>query len=179
LYPQFFDSKQKSVIQALLADQKIHFIHLVRSNFLDVLISLKRATLSREWWRMDPNYMNALQRIGLYFKPNDAEVSVPRPEAFIIEPGEAEAFFKSSEQNITHINQTLIGHPVLHIYYDELIENASECPTQIIHFLGARPLTLTSRNIAHTKFPKRELLTNYDALKKHFSGSKWGVYFTE
>jgi LPS sulfotransferase NodH len=176
LYPQLWDSRFGKVRKWLLHNPKIRFIHLIRRNTLQVLISLKRAQLSNEWWRMDPAFLSGIERAGLYKGQLNEKIEIP---PFAIDTAEAQFFFEDSESQLHRMKNELSRHAVLDINYEELLQEPEQHKQQILTFLGVSNKPLTSRNIVQNTKSMRENVSNYDALKAYFTGSKWAVFFCE
>jgi LPS sulfotransferase NodH len=180
LYPQFWDADFSRAKQWIMNDKQLMFIHLVRKNTLQVLISLKRATLSNEWWRMDPGFLEGLERIGIGQRSPEKNINkTAEALAFSIDPLEVQRFFVKSEEQTLQVKRELTGHPVLEISYEALLQQPQETTTSMLNFLGVSHQALTSRNIMQNTRAMRENLSNFEVLIKYFSESQWEVFFDE
>lgn len=180
LYPQWADPEFKAVKRWLMANHELQFIHLIRKNTLQVLISLKRATLSNEWWRMDPAFLDGLSRAGIISaKQGNQQRQMSEVRPFEIEPHEAQTFFERNELQYNQVKRELLGHEVLEIIYEDILEEENNSGSQMLDFLGVSQKSLKSRNIIQNTQSMSENIKNYEALKGFFEKTKWAHYFSE
>lgn len=131
-------------------------ILITRRNLLDQFISMRLATLNNAW-RSD---------YGTY-----------RTESFQADPD----IVLDSINDLTRLNLSLAKQlqslrQISVVYEDLQKPGIMEC---ILHFLGLPDAQMTSRFKRQRSRMQREILTNYDELKLHFSDHFIGEFFDE
>jgi hypothetical protein len=181
LYPQFLDSQFADVKKQLLKNKKIKIIHLVRTNYLQRLVSQKTAETSGKWFQLDPVYLETLVKNELVKKEASVELAElkGKPLQFNLDFQETLAFFEQSEKNLADMKYVIHGHPVLEISYESLTAHHSEECNRILDFLNTGKIPLYSRLKKQIDLKMSDIIINFETLKKSFSHTKWSFFFEE
>ncbi len=68
---------------------------------------------------------------------------------------------------------------VLNITYDDLMLHNSQTMKAVMEFVGLEPIQLETHQKKQNTKSKRELISNYEALKQKFSDTQWAWMFDE
>lgn len=139
-------------------DMKV--IHLKRRNRLENLISLRIAEVTKKYVLFNPK-----KRVG------DIQIELT--------PEECSAEFEKISALEKHYAELFAGHPVLNIYYEDLYMDTQSEGKRILEFLEVKQKPLRERTVKQNIRPIREVLKNYDELKKHFTGTVWESMFND
>lgn len=137
----------------------LHVIHLIRDNHLAQFISLRQAMIRGRW--------NAKTRIDT----SPIRVSLPVEQC--------EVMFERTDTWIKSTQMRFSSHPFMEVHYDKLTTDTAKELHSVQEFLGVEPQKLSSGLNKLSPWPLSESIGNYDALKKHFSGTKWARFFDE
>lgn len=158
-HPQ--DGDSTAVFDALSSMPDLHIIHLKRRNILRTIISRKLAEAQGVW--KSYNCFGKGQRF----------------DAISLTPNELLKGFKETREWEKRGESKFRHHPVLDIFYEDLVAEPSETFKRITDFLEVRyvfPKTWLKKQNSHGV---RSSLTNYDELKNFFDGTEWASFFYE
>jgi len=143
------------VLDALLADAKVHVIVLRRANRIKAFVSELRAEVTKRWEVYDP-----------------AEVDASSPRVRV----DARALAAYIAQNEAYYAQVEAGlarsaSPVLHMTYERLFRDDEQ--RRMLAFLGlpADGVVLSARSVKQNSCDLRDLVENYDALARELGGT--------
>jgi hypothetical protein len=142
-----------------LLDNNVKFIHVLRDNFFDILVSLCAATNNKKWQRLKGDKVFEI-------------------EPFIIKKDIANYFFEMLDFLTQHFCSLIKNSDFLTIKYNE-IKNWNKAINKIQFFLN-----LPIENIQH-KYEKnivqnkKFIVANYKELKHYFYKTKWSWFFSD
>ncbi len=145
--------------QWMQENTNLHVIHLIRDNHLAQFISLRQAMIRGRW--------NAKTRID----GSPIRVSLPVEQC--------EVMFERTDTWIKSMQMRFSSHRYMEVHYDKLTTDTSNELHLVQEFLGVEPKQLNSELSKLNAWPLRECIGNYDALKEHFSSTKWARFFDE
>jgi LPS sulfotransferase NodH len=149
------------VFDFLKSHEDIKIIHLKRRNRLKTFTSFRVANLINK-------HIEFKEHAG---GDNNIRISLASDEC--------ESEFNRIGQWEKFYDHAFQGKKMLEVFYENLVaEQQAECH-RILDFLGVcrRPL-VTQMKKQRTR-PLREVIENYDELKKHFAGTEWARFFDE
>jgi LPS sulfotransferase NodH len=155
------DGSADALWERLAGEKDIRVIHLTRRNILRTLVSRKIAGIGDSW-------------TGTRF---DAAGSAGKCVAMTVE--ELDAGFRQTREWEKTAEVRFREHPVLRVTYEELVQDPRATSAKVTEFLGV------SRSEPRTGLRQqnpeglRKLLSNYEELKKSFTGTPWQAYFDE
>lgn len=137
-------------------------IHLKRRNIFRRLISSKIAVKQDIW---------------LSYSPKDSDTSKGKTITFTAE--ELEKDFKQTRREEIRGDKMFRNHPLISVYYEDLVNNRESTFGEITDFLGV-PYVRPKTNLRKQN-PEglRDLVTNYNELKLAFWGTEYQVFFEE
>ena len=148
--------------EELAEDRQLRVLHLKRRNILRTLISRKIAGLQDVW------------TAGSAPQPRHG-----RPKAMRFTVAELAEGFRETRAWEAKGDRTFRDHPLLPVYYEDLVADRQECLGQVLDFLHLPRLPL--RSDMRKQNPERlvDLVANYAELKAAFAGSEWQRFFDE
>ena len=176
----------------LAAQPDLRVVHSKRRNLLRLFVSFTIATRSRQWIapvtaksRARERLWRKTIRLGLLParlarralrprrpKPADSKtVAVTREECMFM--------FDWLRREEAEYVERFRNHPVLDIYYEDLIRDIPRAMLEVQDFLGLQPRALTVGTTRQNPEPLRELIANYDELREAFRGSEYAAFFDE
>lgn len=129
-------------------------VHITRNNKLDQYISIKLASINQAW-RSD---------FGTYEK-----------QCFTGDIQEAEAYFKTLRFQDAMLRQAARTFPTIEVSYEALTEDRGY--DRVLEFLDLERVPLESPFRKQRAGRQRDVLENFDEMKRHFAGTEWGVHF--
>ena len=174
------------VLERLIEDRGLRVLHLKRRNLLQVLVSLKIAEATGVWLEEDrlegpkPTAARVLRAsghplrtaAGLWRRARPPEVlheAPPAPRVRVsLSVEELRRFIVQMERDAAHYDYFFREHPVLTVYYEDLLEHREEVFAQAQAFLGVKRRRLKVAVRRQNPQPLRELLENYDELNEAF-----------
>jgi|GEM_PF-2378049 len=177
-YAQLEDPRFKTAAEWMYKEPSLAVIHLIRTNFLDTLVSHKLALATQEWWKTDPRIIREAKQLGI----SDTDISatdISIYDTLQIETPAEEVLnnFEQQELQIDRYRECFQKHQVLEVTYEDLIMPATTATSDILNFLGVAPAPLFSRIVKQKKRSNQEILKNFSALKKAFEGTRWADFF--
>jgi hypothetical protein len=150
-----------NTIWKILKDRKdLKIIHLKRKNILKTLISLELAKkMDKFHIKQDPPRFNKNLRFRL-------------DHAYCLR------YFKETERLQRHYKKFFKDHPMLEVYYEDLLENRDPVLLKIQNFIGVKPEQLTTRLKKQNRYPISRLIINYYELKDKFKGTQYICSFS-
>jgi LPS sulfotransferase NodH len=157
------DGDPEDLKNKLLKIKNLHVIHLKRKNILSTLVSRKIAENTNVW--ADRGNISNAQRNSI----SDSQVH------FYM--NELDQAFEETERWQNKSDEIFFNHPKIEIFYEDLINHPDETFLLVTSFLNvpyASPKTkLKKQNLNDLS----KQVENYSELKKHFSNTKWAVFF--
>jgi LPS sulfotransferase NodH len=146
----------------LVAAQDIKVIHLKRRNILRTLVSRKIAGMKDVW-----------------AATSEARLDIGRQKTVSFRTEELEEGFRRTRGWETEGDRRFAAHPLLSVWYEDLVRDPEATLAQVLDFLGLRQVPLATQ--LRKQNPERlpELVSNYAELKAAFTGSEWAVFFEE
>ncbi|MCW2274661.1 LPS sulfotransferase NodH [Rhodoblastus acidophilus] len=138
----------------------LHVLHIVRSNYLDVLISREVARATNDWVR----FVNS--------PPKQNELTKVR-----IEPDQALTFFNEVRSADTYFGSIFDGERYLKVDYDELSASFSQTMQKVYEFLGVRPFEPEIKVKKQIDRGAAEIVENYEELADYFVSTEFGSFF--
>lgn len=144
-----------------LPDFKI--IHLTRRNQVKLFLSLQIAQKTNQWVENKPG-----------IKPPLEQRQICIDQRQLIE------FIRLSHLQREQARQRFKDRAVLEIYYEDLVADFDRVVTEAITFIGAKEWDRAKVNLRkQNPEPMRDLILNYDELKRAFAKTPWRAYFDE
>lgn len=144
----------------LINMRDLHVIHLKRRNILRTLLSLKLALQSEKWVKYHSDSNDSITNKTVSFDFDSLEAGFTQTRQWEIKGDE---MFKD--------------HPIITIYYEELVENPEETVSKVTDFLGLPPCHTSTYLVRQNPEKTSDLIDNYEELKDRFSGSPWESFF--
>jgi LPS sulfotransferase NodH len=161
-YGHPYDDKSGRLWNELISKQELYIVHLKRRNILRAFLSQKIALKTNVW---ENTGTKRLQNID------------SRMVKFTV--AELREEFETIKRLEQKFDQRFGQHPILVVYYEDLVSNPQEEFHRITDFLNLPfypPKTWHTRQNPET-LP--QLISNYEQLKKEFSGTEWEDFFEE
>ncbi len=147
----------QSVLQHLLSLNDLKIIHLKRMNLLDALISLRLAAKTQIW-------SSSRQP-----KRKLTQVKISYDEC-------SEYFEKISVSREKFLEQ-FTGFPILDVSYEKIVDSPREETKKVLRFLNVPQRNLNCSLKKQNLYAPREVIINFDKLKKQFNHTKWRHFF--
>jgi hypothetical protein len=159
LYPQGRPGKGMvdNAWDILTGMQDLRVIHLKRANMLETVRSL---------------YASRYHSRGHLTGNDERSPLTPFP----ITVKECEYHFKEIRKWEEWIDKIFDGHPILTLYYDDLIRGLPSL-VQVQEFLGVRPTKIFADTRKVNVEPIEEVIENYQELRDYFLGTPWREFF--
>lgn len=135
----------------------LHFIHIMRPNYLDSLISWKLAHATGQWYRS-----------------NGASQA---HQPVTISPAEAETYFRETEETDNWLSNNVRGRRYLQVRYDKLASDYPGQMAKVFRFLGVRDHPTITMLQKQSERSHQDVVTNFDELSEHFAGTAYGRFF--
>ncbi|MFN3465334.1 MAG: sulfotransferase [Terricaulis sp.] len=141
---------------------RLKVVHIVRSNYLDALVSREVAQRTKSW----VSYAGA----------ETPAVETPRIR---IHPLDALRFFAQYERGDQQLAEAFGGENYVRVDYDTLTQDYSTVINQVYAHLGVGPFE--PKQAVKKQLTKRtdDTLENFGELRRHFRGTAYGKYFTK
>lgn len=150
----------KAVWPYLRDCQELKVIHLVRRNQLARIVSNKIAITTNKWFSLNDGEGE-----------RDLKVEIP--------VGTCQEEFERAAEKRAEFNEYFASHPILELAYEELAEDKNRTCSKILRFLGVEDRVLRTGLKKQNTRKLSECLSNFAALKEHFTGTAWAKYFGE
>ncbi|WP_299486054.1 Stf0 family sulfotransferase [Acaryochloris sp. IP29b_bin.137] len=146
----------------IIQDKAIRIIHLKRKNKLRMIVSRTIAEQQEIWSQKET--------------PSPQAPLVKSKPIMLSTVALEKEFLASTDPEIQFANR-LRGHPILDIYYEDIVENMDTATGQIFDFLGLPPCQPQTSFRKQNIEPLSKLVSNYASLKQYFAGSQWESFF--
>jgi LPS sulfotransferase NodH len=156
----YYHSKTDRRVWEYLADEDaVRVIHLSRRNLFETLVSRRVALLTGEWKRT-------------------ASDAAPSPiEPFEIDPDACREYFDSITRYRAWARTHFAGHPMLELFYEDLVADFQPTLDRVFRFLGVDPVQTRMVYEKQARIPAREQVANYAHLLGAFRGSPYEGFF--
>lgn len=160
----------RKIWKLLTRETDIRVIHLIRRNMLATLVSGKIARQQGVWSstsRSVPPGNNQNQR---------------HSGNFLMELSHKECleFFTDHQKQVLNTKEAFMDHPVLTIYYEDLVENYENNCKRILSFLSVSPIIpLYSKTKQQRLYRLSEAISNFSKLKDSFYGTPFYEFFID
>ena len=162
----------ETVWDCLLEDKSVKILHLKRQNLLWRLASHHIAYHTGLWnmrkLRACRNFKDFLNATLYRFREY---------EPVTLNAKECEENFQRQLNLQQKLREEFSNHEILELEYETILSNTQREFERIQQFLGVPIEKLKAANIKLPKRSLRESISNYDALRKYFSGSPWSKFF--
>lgn len=154
---------QNTVWNKLQNDKEIKVIHLIRENLLRSFLSKKIGLQTGQW----TENVNNNDNIDL----EDRRVK--------LDSKECEEFFERTLAYQEEIDLFFRSHSVILVSYEKLIKNLKGEVNRVFSELGVHSFFRQSELKKQNPESFKELIINYDELRKYFDQTKWEKFFKE
>lgn len=148
---------EKVVWNYLKDERSIKKIHLIRDNFLEIYLSHISAKKSRQFvntWNTSKNF----QRIK-------------------VDPVECENYFKNLNENINSLREYFASEELMEIRYEELVNQRLTVLDDLLASLNLDSMKLIPKTFKQNFVAAEKRISNFNEVKKYFSGTKWESFF--
>src|SRR5690606_1135584 len=151
----------QSVWDFIEKDKNITIIHLVRKNWLRVLVSQKIGLKTKLWTEN-------------IHRPHQITSEEKKVE---IEFEECLKAFEKAEYNEQKTSARFSKHPFIEVTYEELAKDSDLVIHKVTDILNVNYQKVKANNKKQNAEPLDLLITNFTELKESFKGSKWEYFF--
>ncbi len=171
------------VLDYLLKQPDVKFIHLQRRNTLRLYLSDMIATKTNVWGAVtkENEYLFKNNKAESFTKVVEKKENRILPDGFTIKLDYNEClkeFIKINEFANKYKN-CFASDRIINIYYEDLLINLDEELIKVQDFLGVDYHSLSSRFIKINNSKLSDIIENYAELKGQFAESEWAVFFDE
>jgi hypothetical protein len=147
-------------LDLLSSNRDIKIIHLKRRNRLRIVVSHRMAHRTKQWILCDES-----ERI------DDVQIELSADEC-------ADAFDRIGRLE-REFDDAFRHNKILEVTYEDLVANTVRECDRILDLLGVPRLPLRAWTLKQNKRSLREIVRNYEELKRQFAGTQWEVFFEE
>lgn len=140
---------------------ELKVIHIVRSNYLDAMVSREVAQRTKSWIQYTAD------------APPPSEARRVR-----IDPLDALRFFSQYERADRSLGEEFAGDNYMRVDYDALTQNYSVVINRVYAHLGVQPFHPKQAVKKQLINSTEDTLENFGELRRHFRGTVYGKYFT-
>ncbi len=144
----------------LLELKDVRFVCMRRFNLLEQFVSVEQALIHQRWQLHRGDTLPPL-----------------RPMSF--EPTAVEHYFRRIGAHWRWFDRVFADRPQCTVWYEDLCRDTDRVSRQTQEFLGAATIAGLQPGTIKVGRPASELITNYYALRKHFSGTPYAKFFEE
>lgn len=162
LYDQPYDDKNSGLWSELIEMPQLHVIHIKRRNILRTLLSGKISLKTEKWEATNEGHLLDIASRKVEF--TTAELT---------------RRFKKTRSLEEEFDDKFRLHPLLTVYYEELVRQPNVEFEKITSFLGLPFHKPTTRYFKMNPEKLSTLISNYEDLKREFSGTEWASFFEE
>jgi LPS sulfotransferase NodH len=156
------DDPSSDIWNDLVKMKNLHVIHLKRRNVLRSLISSKISTNQNIWRSIESKGTSKL---------SERTVTLTEEE---LRDG-----FEYTKRWINEAEQMFCDHPLLTLYYEDLLDDIESNLRDACKFLGVQYRSLKTPLKRQNPESMRDLVINYEELKGAFQGTEWQSYFED
>lgn len=178
-----YDSNFMEVFEYLKYMKDLKVIHLIRNNYLKIYLSDMVASYLKKWHAINKEHKQFIEYTGtesrvLSIEKNDESIL---KDDFHLELKYEDCLneFIKIKNHVENFRKYFTPEQTLELYYEDLLNNPIDKANQIMSFLNADQLELTSRFVKMNNKKSSEIISNFYELKKQFSGTEWEVFFEE
>lgn len=153
----------QSVWDYIENDKSITIIHLVRQNWLRVLVSQKIGLKTKLW----------TENID---RPHQISTDEKKVE---IDYDECEKAFIQAAFNEQQTRERFSNHPFIEVTYEDLSSDADTTIRSITDILSVNYQKVQAKNKKQNAEPLEDLVINLSVLKVRFKNTKWAYLFSE
>lgn len=153
------DEARRRLWDHLASRPGLRVIHLKRLNTLRELLSLKRAELTGEWYRTDPD--------------------APGAPAIELDVEECRRQFAYARDMKERFDRLFGERATLEVTYEELLREQAATCERVLRFLGVDVRPLSASIVKQTREPLAVAISNYAELLCAFRGTPWEAFFDE
>ena len=159
------DDESGDALDDLASMDNLYILHLMRKNILRTLVSKKIGRMRGRWAEKTHWWGSLLEKkeeVACHFTVDE-----------LIEG------FKQTKTWEKEGNERFRNHPILSVYYEELMSQPEQTFREVTDFLGVgyrRPQTNLKKQ---NTMPLTQAIVNYEELKSAFSGTEWQPFFDE
>jgi hypothetical protein len=187
LYGHFWG--QDPLTDHLRADTGLHVIHLKRRNMLRSLVSVRLAEMTNRWiedWglaRTRPFAVRASSAIAhpwrtlqrMRDRRGTTDVA-PKPQLTLMDADVRQWFLRTSHE-VSRTDGLFHSQPKLELFYEDMDEHRDAAFARAQEFLGVNPRRLAVSLRKQNPEPLRELIANYEELRRAFAGTPEEAFF--
>lgn len=140
----------------------LRVLHVLRPNYLDVLISWKSMQMTGEW-----------------VLPEGGHSRVKEQPSFRLDSAQCEQFFQEMEAADAFFQQAFPVGASLKVEYEQLARDLQGTMNEVFAHLGVLPVTVSAPIRKQRERSASELVVNYAELQVHFQGTKYQHFFDE
>ena len=190
-YPHF--SGFPGLLEFLVEDTEIRVLHLKRRNLLRALVSSRIARMTGRWGEdrkptlaseLGPtNALSAVRhplraavRVRNLLWPREPPGKAPKAPVTLSEE-ECRASFMQVERDAAMYASRLSEHPMLTLYYEDLLRHRKDVLNRVQSFLGLQPRQLAVTMRRQNPEPLSGLVENYDELHAALKDTPYAAFF--
>lgn len=162
LYDQPYDDKNSRLWPELIEMPQLHVIHIKRRNILRTLLSGKISLKTEKWEATNASHLLDIASRKVEFTTTELTKR-----------------FKKTRSLEEEFDDKFRLHPLLTVYYEELVRQPDAEFEKITDFLGLPFHKPTTQYLKMNPEKLSTLIANYDDLKREFLGTEWASFFEE
>lgn len=152
-------NKTNTVWEYLKQHKEIKIIHMIRNNYLDRIVSYRKAKKTMEW--------------QVAIEQNKQPQQIP---SFNISSKMLDIWFDEDESTYYKYNKMFSGHDKIEIEYDTYVNHYDSTMNTVFDFLGVNSIKCIPRLIKQG-IPASQQLSNYQELRSYYSRTKYSRFF--
>lgn len=160
--PPVMPNDRSDLWEYLQDDDQIVIIHLIRRNYLERLVSFRKAQLTGHWGE------GATGGHG-----------VDVPIRIEVNPMELRKDLEAADRFETDTDFRFSNHRHLKIIYEDLVCDAPKALADVSKLLGIKHAALATKTRKQNKQPVRSSIRNFEELRSKFIGTKWEHLFAD
>jgi LPS sulfotransferase NodH len=185
------------LMEHLIADDRLRVVHLQRRNTLRWYLSYKIAEATGRFTddrrntvvgRLTPrNIVRAVRHPG---RAARALVGASKPQAaplttkqrllpMHVSFDDCAALMYKAQHEREHMGRLFAGHPASDVWYEDLERDLAGSAAAVERFLGIEPVPPVVTLRKQNPEPLRELIANYDELRRAFAGKAAEAFFDD
>ncbi len=153
--------EDKWVWDRLKRDRSVTIIHLTRDNILRSLISKKIGLKTKRWTE----------------NVHNKDVVPLEDKKIHLDANECRNYFVEMTAYQERTNKIFVNHSLVHVSYEELAGNTRGVINNLYSRLGVKPYQKDSQLKKQNPESIKELVLNFEDLKKELKGSRWETFF--
>ena len=164
IFPEYLRSESTRRLLERLRDEVpgLHVLHIRRANYFDVFVSRLVADKTGSW---------------ITYREDVASGDPLANTRLVISPETAERFFRAMKWADAYLESLFVGIPCLRVDYARLARDVQSEATAVFDYLAVGTIPVDPAIRKQLTVPKRDLVSNYDELARHFSGTPYEWFF--